>query len=244
MAILDFTLSKNLLPYHSVAYGCKAWLRSFDNILLPKMKTIRADTIFIYSWKSRRDKPDTSLYKRVFSTESLWCKNQNNHKSQSEQRKIKRGTNENSKKLTSEPPKTQENASVQVAIGLFWFLLVEKLVRVFWNNKKRSKAKSKKFRITLDPQLKISLISSFFSKLILRADKLTLATNLQVCNSWEGNRDWGLIFGSPWQDRKFTVFENLFWVAANSWNEDCLDRRYSRRESWHYNLKDERAFIS
>lgn len=70
-------------------------------------------------------------------------------------------------------------------------------MRVFWNNKKRSKAKSKKSRITLDPQLKISLISSFFSKLILRADKLTLATNLQVCNSWEGNRDWGLIFGSP-----------------------------------------------
>ena len=124
MAILDFTLSKNLLPYHGVAYGCKAWLRSFDNILLLKMKTIRADTIFIYSWKSRRDKPDTSLYKRVFSTESLWCKNQNNHNSQSEQRKIKRGTNENSKKLTSEPPKTQENASVQVAIGLFWFFLV------------------------------------------------------------------------------------------------------------------------
>lgn len=80
-------------------------------------------------------------------------------------------------------------------------------MRVFWNNKKRSKAKSKK---SLDPQLKSSLISSFFSKLILRADKLTLATNLQVCNSWEGNRDWGLIFGSPRQDRKFTVFENLF----------------------------------
>ena len=67
-------------------------------------------------------------------------------------------------------------------------------MRVFWNNKKRSKAKSK---TSLDPQLKSSLISSFFSKLILRADKLTLANNLQVCNSWEGNRDWGLIFGSP-----------------------------------------------
>ena len=80
-------------------------------------------------------------------------------------------------------------------------------MRVFWNNKKRSKAKSKK---SLDPQLKSCLISSFFSKLILRADKLTLANNLQVCNSWEGNRDWGLIFGSPRQDRKFTVFENLF----------------------------------
>ena len=68
-------------------------------------------------------------------------------------------------------------------------------MRVFWSNKNRSKAKSKKSRITLDPQLKSSLISSFFSKLILRADKLTLATNLQVCNSWEGNRDWGLILG-------------------------------------------------
>ena len=125
------------------------------------MKTIWADTIFIYSWKSRRDKPDTSLYKRVFSTESLWCKNQNNHNSQSEQRKIKRGTNENSKKLTSEPPKTQENASVQVAIGLFWFLLVGKLVRVFWNNKKRSKAKSKKSRITLDLNWKVVLSVRF-----------------------------------------------------------------------------------
>ena len=137
---------------------------------------------------------DTSLYKRVFSTESLWCKNQNNHNSQSEQREIKRGTNENSKKLTSEPPKTQENASVQVAISLFWFLLVGKLVRVFWNNKKRSKAKSKKSRITLDPQLKSSLINLFFSKLILRAGKLTLAANLQVCNSWEGKGigDWFL----------------------------------------------------